>query len=209
MVQALYSSGSVNLCRRNGGHNSQAESRLGDCMSGLDRMANRKTDKNGYSLSYDRDKMPPGFDPEVWDLTLFFEQQAEHWGHSIVGRPIVYMELNNRINNSDIRHKFVDWHGMIREMIESFWSYELDPDKSYYAINEFCRIDIFNQLSDSIEADRERKKLLKEGTRDPESDREKKSPRRSEEDTRALEIINKQYTEEELAEKLREFRSRK
>lgn len=169
----------------------------------------KKKDSNGYALSYDRDKMPPGFDPEVWNLTLLFEQEAEKWGHSIIGRPIIYMELNHRVNISGIRNKFVMWNDIITEMIETFWAYEIDPDKSFYAINEFCRLDVFEQLLDQIVNERARVKLLKEGVREPEQDKEKKPPRRSEEDTLALEIINKQYTVEELADKLRDFRNRR
>lgn len=157
---------------------------------------------------YDRDKMPEGLDPEIWHLTLFFDQEAEKYNCSIPGRPIVYTELSNRINASDIRAKFIHWSGIVEDMIERFWSYELDPSKSQYSVNEFCGADIFSYLLRWVVDDRARKLLIDSADRVTQPDAEIHQSRRDERDSAASEIINKKYTQEELNDKMREFKER-
>lgn len=177
-------------------------------MSGLDRMAQRR-DVNGNKLLYDRDRVPDGLDPDVWHLTLLFEDLAEENGHSLnAGRPVAYMEFNNRINSSDIRKRSPHWPGIIEEMMVFFWNYVADPNDSYYAVSEFCKVDVFSNLVDTIMELRERERLVDNAQRRVQPDRDKKPSKRSERDTEALKIIDREYTEKELEDKLGEYRTR-
>lgn len=171
-------------------------------------MAQRR-DTNGNKLLYDRDKVPDGLDPDVWHLTLLFEDLAEENGHSLnAGRPVAYMEFNNRINSSGIRKASPHWPGIIEEMMQFFWDYVADPDNAYYAVSDFCKIDVFGNLFDTVMEIRQRAHLLDNAQRKAQADREKKPSKRSDRDTEALRIISREYTEEELEEKLGEYRAR-
>lgn len=166
------------------------------------------TDRRNTRQLYDRDKMPDGLDPEIWHLTLFFEQAGEEIGHAgSAGRPIIYTELSNRINASSIRSSAVHWPGIIEDMITRFWSYELDSSKTSYAINEFCKVDTFDYLLKWVKAQRDRQLLIDSGTRITQPEVEIKSSRRSDEDSEASGIINKIYTTEELRERMDRFKS--
>lgn len=157
---------------------------------------------------YDRDKMPEGLDPEIWHLTLFFDQIAESYTCGIPGRPIVYMELSTRINASHIREKFTHWSGIVEDMIQRFWDHELDPGKNQYAINEFCSAGTFSYLLKWVVDSRARQLLIETGDRVRQSDHEAQESRRDERDSKAAEIINKKYSEDELAEKRKSFYER-
>jgi len=156
---------------------------------------------------YDRDKMPEGLDPEIWHLTLFFEQVGESVGASTTGRPIIYTELSNRINASNVRVNFIHWPGIIEDMIDRYWWHECDPNNSRYAINDFCRIDVFDSLLRWVSETRERQLLIDSGTRVTQPDPDLHESRRSEEDSIASEIINKKYTEDELRAIMERFKS--
>ena len=161
--------------------------------------------RNNTSLIYDRDKMPDGLDTEIWHLTLVFEQLAEYYGHS-VARPIVYTELSNRISRSGVRSKSVFWSHDIESMMSIFWGYELDPDRSRYAVNDFCNADTFSRLAKTVLTGRKRQNLKDAGLRKIQPDLPVRTSRRSSADSLASEIINKRYTQEELSEILGKFR---
>jgi hypothetical protein len=157
---------------------------------------------------YDRDKMPEGLDPEIWHLTLFFDQEAEKYNCSTIGRPIVYTELSTRINASNIRSNFIHWSGIVEDMISRFWAYELDPSRSRYAVSDFCGADTFSYLLRFIVDERARQLLIDSGDRIKQPDTEPQPSKRDEKDSLASEIINKRYTPEELQEKMRNFERR-
>src|SRR5579862_7490782 len=56
---------------------------------------------NGDKKFYDRDAPQSGTDSDVWDLTLYFEQQVEANGFKSPGRPVVYTELYHRISKDE------------------------------------------------------------------------------------------------------------
>lgn len=149
--------------------------------------------------------MPEGLDPEIWHLTLYFEQVGERLGAGTIGRPIVYTELSNRINASNIRVNFIHWPGIVEDMIIRFWEYELDTSKTAYAINEFCKVDVFDYLLKWVVDKRTRQLLIDSGTKITQPDSEIQESRRSEHDTQASEIINKRYTTQELRERMDRF----
>lgn len=155
---------------------------------------------------YDRDKMPEGLDPEIWHLALFFEQTGEKIGKTgVAGRPIIYTELSNRISISNIRSKFVHWSGIIEDMIERFWGYELDVSKSAYAINEFCKFDTFDYILSWIVSQRNRQDLVDSAERISQPDPEIRESRRNYKDSVAAGIINKKYTQQELDDRIKRF----
>lgn len=162
--------------------------------------------RNNSRQLYDRDKMPDGLDPEIWHLTLFFEQIGERLGAGTTGRPIIYTELSNRINASDIRSNFIHWPSIVEDMIVRFWEYELDTSKTPYAINEFCKVDAFNYLMKWVVDNRARQLLIDSGTRVAQPDVEPQESRRTKEQTEASEIINRRYTQAELQERWERFK---
>lgn len=151
---------------------------------------------------YDRDKMPEGYDPAIWHLTLLFEQCAEKYGQDIIGRPIVYTELDHRIHSSGIRSSSTQWQGIVEEMIEYFWDYEVDPD-SQYALNDFCNPGTFEYLLEYVLAKRDRDLLLLTGTRTKLRERVFKPSRRSKEEKEVLRIVSTSTTHD--FEKVRKF----
>jgi len=161
--------------------------------------------KNQSRQLYDRDKMPDGLDPEIWHLTLYFEQEAERYQANTIGRPIIYTELSNRINASSVRQNFIHWSGIVEDMITRFWAYELDPGKNQYAINEFCGADTFSYLMKWVVDERARQLLIDSGDRIVQPDAQIQESRRTPEETAASEIINRRYTEEELRDRIRRF----
>jgi hypothetical protein len=96
----------------------------------------------------------------------------------------------------------------VEDMMRQFWEYEVDPYRANYAVNDFCKLDVFNHLLQWVLDERAMQLLIDSGDRIIQPDREKHPPKRTEEDTTALRIINKRYTEQELRDKLKEFRDR-
>lgn len=164
--------------------------------------------RNNTRQLYDRDKMPEGLDPEIWHLTLFFDQMAETLGAvGTAGRPIIYTELSHRIAASNVRENFIHWTSVVTDMIVRFWEYELESSKYSYAINEFCKVDTFDYLMRWVVDQRERQLLIDSGTRVTQADPEIHESRRKPEDTQASQIINKRYSQEELRERMDRFKS--
>jgi hypothetical protein len=175
--------------------------------SGLEKMAAKRGQNKGWLNG--SSEMPPGADSDIWHLTLLFIDLMEERGNSGGSVPINYLQLSNRINSSEIKSNFTFWPGVIEEMMEYFLDYELDPERAKYAMEDFCQLEMFNYLMQLVVDIRARAQLISEGIRRTLEDREKKPPRRTDEETVALKIISKQYTEEELEEKKREFIERR
>lgn len=103
---------------------------------------------------------PAGYDPDVWDMALLFEQRATDRGTRLtVGRIILYAMLEPRMEwlrdqraqvNEKIRGswsadgvtRFSSWQEMGRAAIELFWRDDgdlLEPnDPGQYAADDFC-----------------------------------------------------------------------
>jgi hypothetical protein len=106
----------------------------------------------------DLDSVPKGYDADVWDVALFFEQVAADRGFSLAaGRPVLYAKLEQRITQSDIRHvtrwrdsKPLRWVPMVKVMIIDFWDDEVWLPDVAYAIDQFCDPDMFAGLRSRI-----------------------------------------------------------
>jgi hypothetical protein len=157
---------------------------------------------------YDRDKVPEGLDPDIWHLALLFEQAGNDYGHDVIGRPIVYTELSNRITASGIRNSS-HWTGIMEDMIHVFWDYIADPHKADYALNEFCNTGTFDDVRQSVINERARELLLDTGTRTRQPDITTLSPsKKSSHELAVKKILMKNYTQEELISKLKAFKER-
>ena len=166
----------------------------------------RYVDKNGNRKLYDRDKAPDGTDFDVWHLALLFEQKAHEDRAPVAGRPILYTELNYRINESGIRRDQPDdWIDIVERMIALFWWETTDR---FNTINDFCSPAYFDKQLEVILEVIDFEELLKKGIRVKQQEREVQPARRTDEETEAVKIITKRYTETDLKSKLDEFKSR-
>lgn len=166
----------------------------------------RYSDQNGNRKLYDRDKAPDGTDFDVWHLALYFEQEAETDRAPVAGRPILYTELNYRINESGLRKDHPEtWIDIVEHMINLFW---WDSSHKDYTINHFCSADKFDWCLKWVLENMELQHLVKTGVRKKQEEREIQLSRRSPEETEAMRIITQRYTEADLRSKLNEFRSR-
>jgi hypothetical protein len=157
---------------------------------------------DGTRKLYDRDKMPEGLDPDIWDCALYFEQVAESNRISVEGRPILYTELAHRVRTCGITGMFVKWIDAIKDMIDLYYDYPKDR----YSINDFCSIETFNYSLSVVVQDYERAKLLKEGIRIPQVDRDKKPVRRGAEEEFVASVLTTRYTPEELVDKMKNWK---
>lgn len=165
----------------------------------------RYTDVNGNRKLYDRDKAPDGTDFDVWHLAIYFEQEAETDRYPVAGRPILYTELNYRINESGVRISYPDsWIDILEHMINLFWF----DTHGNYTINHFCSADRFDYCLQWVLDEMNLKELVRTGVRVKQQDREIQPARRTPGETEAMKIITGKYTEEDLKYKLEEFKSR-
>lgn len=171
---------------------------------------------NGRKL-VELDEMPEGCDSDIWHLTLYFVQKCEEFGvyaSKTNGRPVVYEILKNcltRANPSAIRARArhcgiqVHWVRVVEVAIDSFFS---NGFSSYYVIDEFTDVINFDNYVDDAIAILERTKLIEEGTKVPQSDRPVLPSKRTTEQQQLHDIVTKKYTEEELRQRMKDFRSR-
>jgi len=170
---------------------------------------------NGDRKLYDRDAMPEGLDSDVWHLTLYFEDIAEKYGCLTPGRPIVYTELYNRISKDSELSKLLrsedaqytrthDTDGItsvLEEMIDYFFHSGI-YDYDNYVINTFTARINFDYIRDYVLETNRFKVLINTGKRVVQPDREIKPSRKTEEEKIEFEILTRDYSEEELKEKL-------
>jgi hypothetical protein len=163
---------------------------------------NRQAYSNGDRKFYDKDAAPQGADFDTWSLTLLFEQLAEEDGRSLPGRIIVYTNIRSRLEKSNfIQEDNGQWAEILEEMICKFWSDYVGD----YPLDDFCQPEYFNWCHQWILDTRKRKELLKSGTRVIQNVSDKKPAKQ---DNTDLEIIFKRYTEEEVIDKMKDFRKR-
>lgn len=130
----------------------------------------------GPKKRYDRNMCPPGYDADIWDLVLFWEQKREEYRYSGPGRPVIYAELEHIVDVSGIRDRgYVDYEGLIpgwvkvtRAVIEYFWDWEENAvSHAEHALSYFCQIGYFDETVDYLlrkaAAERRRKARLEEG----------------------------------------------
>lgn len=160
----------------------------------------RYSDVNGKRKLYDRDKPPEGVDVDIWHLALLFDQKAEELLVTSAGRPIIYTELSHRIIQSGLQ-AHDDWIDLAERMITEYW------DKwggNAYPLNEFCGPEIFDYYRQWVLDTLEREDLLIHAVK--KSQRRVRSPARN--DTTDIRILSKKYEEDELLEKIKNFKGK-
>lgn len=179
----------------------------------------RWQDENGFRKMFDLDKMPDGCDPDVWHLTMLYRQQCSEHNVNSEDGPIVYTILADRIINSgtrtltpraracitDTTGRPCDWVDIAEKMILFFFSsgYFLD---SGHSIRRFCDTETYQWLQQWVLDTMERELLRRTAAKIPEERKEAK-PRRDADIAREI-IMNRKYTEDELSQKMRDFKSR-
>jgi hypothetical protein len=159
--------------------------------------------RNRTRTLYDRDKCPDGLDTDIWDCTLYFEQVAESNGFTIPGRPIVYTELSHRIHTTGIPQVYVEWTNAVKDMIDKFFN-SSDSGR----VDDFCSKTVFEYLANAVEQEREREELLLHGTRVVQQDRTTTKSRRTDEERARVHVVTRHYSEEEISDKMRDWRNR-
>jgi hypothetical protein len=97
----------------------------------------------------DLDAIPPGYDPDLWDLTLFFEQRAEEARCELAAkRLVIYAKLQRRIASSVLRERHGDeLTGVVKEMMTEFWDDDVYLASMRYALDQFCGVEYFDDLA--------------------------------------------------------------
>jgi len=134
----------------------------------------RPSERN--ARKFDVNACPRGWDADVWDLTLFWEQKREEYDHTGPGRPIIYMHLEDVVRRSGIRDRgYVDfenklpgWVKVMRVLIAYFWDWEeeaaTNPEN---CLSLFTQLPYFNETVDYLlrkaAKERRRQARLEEG----------------------------------------------
>ena len=95
----------------------------------------------------DLDSLPSGYDPDLWDLTLFFEQRAEEARTGLAAkRLVIYARLQRRIGSSSVAGRD-DMVAVVKDMMTSFWDDDVYLASARYALNQFCDVEYFDDLA--------------------------------------------------------------
>lgn len=126
----------------------------------------------------DLDAVPEGYDANVWEVALFFEELAEERGFQLAaGRPVLYAKLEDRVTKSGLRNvqswrgKPLRWVPLIKAMIIDFWDDEVWLASAAHAIDQFCGVEVFTMLRDQILREHELKQVKASLVKQPDRDR--------------------------------------
>jgi hypothetical protein len=110
-------------------------------------------------MKFDPDRVRPGFDPEVWDATLFFEQTGHRYGQPApASRPVMYGYLERELTRKgwltddywrETSHwdkNLRRWQNVLREMIRFWWDHEAGFAPPGSEINIFTDPVTFDEL---------------------------------------------------------------
>ena len=93
-----------------------------------------------YLPGPDLDKMPSGYDPEIWQLALDFTRAAKHYDVELAtGKPLVYAYLFRVIEDVPKIRTKDDWTGLVKMMIKEFFDNDIEIDHEEYAVEQFTR----------------------------------------------------------------------
>lgn len=98
----------------------------------------------------DLDACPRGYDPAVWDVTMYFIQAAESYGVELAtGKLLVYAHLCRRIMQvKGMTRPWPFWAALVKMMIDEFWAEEVFLAREAYAVDQFCGVETFTMLLD-------------------------------------------------------------
>lgn len=170
-------------------------------------------DGNGIKLPYDPDRCPDGLDPRIWLLTLYFEQKLEDAQVSSVGRPIIYVSLSRRLDNTGLSvlraHArtcgLADWVSLLRSVIDVYFD---TPTDSILSVDNFTKYEMFEYCLQYAIDSYARSILLEEGTKVDIPQQQRQPSKRTEAQAVSDRIRQKKYTDDEVASRKEKFRNR-
>ena len=117
----------------------------------------------------DRDAPPSGWDADVWDLALFWEQLRDKYEHPGPGRPVIYSELESAVTRHGVREMKLRnetdsdpaWVRLLKLMIEYFWDEDMDPGRPAAALNDFVAAGEFTGLRDMVLSREHHRRVVK------------------------------------------------
>lgn len=178
----------------------------------------RKEWTSGERTFFEPDTPPEGVNTDIWHLAMYFIDKAHEMGEeSSAGPPIVYSFLKKaltnlsapailacaRVNGIDTTRGNDTWIAIVEGAIDEYYHYDNDS-----SINKLTTPSVFKYYVQRSIDTLERELLLRTGKQVVQPDRDIKPSRRTEEEKLISRIRAKQYTEEELIEKMRDFKSR-
>lgn len=178
----------------------------------------RKEWNSGREL-FEQDAPPPGCNTDIWHLALYFRDKALEFDVVLqTGPVIIYGYLQKALTNLSppdilararttgiqVTNGTEVWISVVERVIDEYIT------ANYSAIDV---VDLTTQVRFEFYLKRTidtiaREQLIATGRVIPQEDRDVLPSRRTEEQQKAAEIRNRKYTEEELENKLKEFKSR-
>lgn len=104
--------------------------------------------------SYDPDACPADRDPDIWSLTLLFEQLAARDVDLKAPRGVIYGGIAKRVDQFNIRERQYrdalnqpcSWQNFMVAVIEEFWSRMWNE----YALDQFIDVSMFRQMCNCV-----------------------------------------------------------
>jgi hypothetical protein len=94
----------------------------------------------------DPDMLPPGFDEDIWKLTLAFHNRAESCGVELdTPYHMTYQLLRRSILRTKIRDR-ENWVVIVEQMIAEFWDNDVELANQAWAIEQFTGPETFKGL---------------------------------------------------------------
>jgi hypothetical protein len=170
---------------------------------------------------FDPERCPDGVNADIWHLALFFRDTAAQYGYVLryVSPPVVHGYLQKALTNlspPDIlaraRTTGIDttvgttvWIGIVERAIIEFFT---SPLEDYYEINEFSSLFKFEFYIQTAIDIIKHEDFITKAKRIPQPDTILQPSKRTAEQQQRHEILNREYTEQERLEKMKDFRSR-
>lgn len=171
-----------------------------------------------WDVAPEPERCPDGYNMDIWHLALFFRDKVEATGeHVRQVLPVIYKCLQRALTNlsgPDILARALTtgidttkgndtWISIVEIAIEEYINHEPEVDIDIFSSSFVFKYYIQRSI-DTLE----RELLLRTGKQVVQPSREIKPSRRTEEEKLASKIRAKQYTEDELKQKLEEFKAR-
>lgn len=171
----------------------------------------RRQKFNAGRTTYDPERCPDGCNTDVWHLALYFRDIAASCGIVVTYGPTVaygfLQKALTKLQPSAILARArttgiqVQWVAIVEKAIEEYFEYDSDIDVSSFSY----KLEFYIQRAiDTISHE----ELVKTAKRVPQQDTELQPSKRTAEQQARHEILNREYTEQERLEKMKDFRSR-
>lgn len=150
----------------------QKRKRLGREQAALEGFGQPVDSTPHMARKFDPEACPLGYDPDIWSLSLLWDQIMSKYHHDgYYGLPVIYGHLEKTIKTSRLRDRHMGaskhdpdkraWYWLLEQMITRWWDYEMDSDKPEFAINDFCTLAEFSYMEEQIKEDLDRERPRK------------------------------------------------